>query len=33
MYTHECWTDCVGTEGWYIDDVQVIIDQLETCGE
>jgi len=33
MYTYECWTDCVGTEGWYIDDVQVIIDEQDSCGE
>jgi M6 family metalloprotease-like protein len=33
MYTYECWTDCVGTEGWYIDDVQVVIDEKDTCGE
>jgi len=33
MYTYECWTDCVGTEGWYIDDVQVVIDEKDTCDE
>ena len=33
MYTYECWTDCVGTDGWYIDDVQVVIDEKDTCGE
>ncbi len=33
MYTYECWTDCVGTEGWYIDDVQVVIDEKDTCGQ
>ena len=33
MYTYECWTDCTGSEGWYIDDVQVIIDEKDACGE
>ena len=33
MYTYYCWTDCTGTEGWYIDDVQVIIDEKDACGE
>jgi len=33
MYTYECWTDCTGTEGWYIDDVQVVIDQQDACGD
>jgi len=33
MYTYECWTDCVGTEGWYIDDVRVVIDEKDSCQE
>lgn len=33
MYTYECWSTCVGTEGWYIDDVQVVSDETTTCGE
>jgi M6 family metalloprotease-like protein len=33
MYTYECWTDCTGAEGWYIDDVQVVIDEKDTCSD
>ncbi len=33
MYTYECWIGCTGTEGWYIDDVQVVIDEKDACGE
>ncbi len=33
MYTYECWTACTGTEGWYIDDVQVVIDEKDMCSE
>lgn len=33
MYTYECWIDCVGSEGWYIDDVQVVIDERDACAE
>ena len=33
MYTYECWVGCDATEGWYIDDVQVVIDEKDTCGE
>ncbi len=33
MYTYECWTDCVGTHGWYVDDVRVLGDELDSCGE
>jgi M6 family metalloprotease-like protein len=33
MYTYECWTDCPGAEGWYIDDVKVVIDEKDACGD
>lgn len=33
MYTYECWAGCVATEGWYIDDVEVVIDEKDGCGE
>lgn len=33
MYTYECWTDCIGSEGWYIDDVKVVIDEKDACTD
>lgn len=34
MYTYECWSGCAGTEGWYIDDVAIIANEMQAppCG-
>ncbi|HPR65098.1 MAG TPA: M6 family metalloprotease domain-containing protein [Thermoanaerobaculia bacterium] len=34
MYTYECWSGCEGTEGWYIDDISIIVDEMQPplCG-
>jgi M6 family metalloprotease-like protein len=32
MYTYECWSGCAATEGWYIDDVRVLIDEKDGCS-
>lgn len=32
VYTYTCWSGCSGTEGWYVDDIRLVIDEKDGCA-
>ena len=31
LYTYTCWSGCTGTEGWYVDDIGILINEKDAC--
>jgi len=31
LYTYTCWSGCTGTEGWYVDDIGIVVDEKDGC--
>ncbi|MEW6757697.1 MAG: M6 family metalloprotease domain-containing protein [Acidobacteriota bacterium] len=32
VYTYTCWSGCTGTEGWYVDDIRILINEKDGCA-